>query len=274
VTCAELGGLDADDAPLVPLLAARGVDAAAVVWDDAAVDWDRFDLVVLRSTWDYAERRDEFLAWAALLPRVLNPLPVLEWNTDKQRYLSALAADGIPIVPTLFAEPGDPVELPPAPLVVKPAISAGGRSSGCFDAGEEDAARELVHRIHAEGRTAMLQPYLADGHGEIALAYSGGRYSHSLARSAPLPRGLTEAVLYLEETLGPREASDAERAVADAAVACAPGGDDLLYGRVDLLHDEHGEPLVLELELAEPSLYLSFGAGAAERFADSIAAAV
>ena len=158
--------------------------------------------------------------------------------------------------------------------MVKPAVSAGGRSSGRFDADEEAAALDLVRTIHGDGRTAMVQPYLPDGHGEIALVYSGGGYSHSLARSAALPRGGAEAVLYLEETLGPREASEAERAVGDAAMACAPGGADLLYGRVDLLHDAYGEPLVLELELAEPSLYLAFGAGSAERFADAIAASL
>src|SRR5207253_9524476 len=123
-------------------------------------DWSRFDLVVPRSAWDYAERRDEFLAWAARVPRVLNPLIVLEWNTDKRLYLTELAEAGVPVVPTTFVEPGEPFAPPDAPFVVKPSISAGGRSSARFEPADGHAAAALVRRIHAGGRTAMVQPLL------------------------------------------------------------------------------------------------------------------
>jgi glutathione synthase/RimK-type ligase-like ATP-grasp enzyme len=237
-----------------------GVGAVPAVWD-AEIDWDAFDLVVLRSAWDYAERRDDFLRWAASLPRVLNPVPVLEWNTDK-RYLTELAGAGVPIVPTRFVSPGDAFQAPLEPFVVKPAISAGGRSSARYKPGEHAAARALVARIHAEGRTAMVQPYVGDVD-ETALVYIDGEYSHALRRRVPLPSTHTRAVFYLDEDLAPATATPAQRAVADAALACAPG--DLLYARVDLL----GEA-VLELELAEPSLYLEFGEGAAARLAAAI----
>jgi glutathione synthase/RimK-type ligase-like ATP-grasp enzyme len=276
-TCAAVPDLDPDDRPLVPALRRRGVDAVPAVWDDTELDWTQFDLVVLRSTWDYAERRDEFLAWIDELPAVLNPPAVVRWNTDKQRYLSDLARAGVPVVPTHFLEPGAGDDLPEPPLVVKPAISAGGRSSGRFGAGEIDAARALTRRIQAERRTAMVQPLLAaaDSRGETALAFVAGWYSHALARRVPLPEpGRPGTGLYLEEELAPREPSESERAVADAALAAAPSPGALLYARVDLLEDEHGRPLVLELELAEPSLYLAFGDGALERFADAIANAV
>ena len=118
------------------------------MWD-ADVDWSRYDLVVLRSTWDYAERRDAFVAWARSLPRVLNPVPVIEWNTDKQRYLTDLAAAGVPVVPTEFVAPGEVFSPPDGAFVVKPAISAGGRSSARFDAGDASAG-SLVGRIHAD----------------------------------------------------------------------------------------------------------------------------
>jgi glutathione synthase/RimK-type ligase-like ATP-grasp enzyme len=274
-TCAALPELDADDRPLLAALRARGVKATPAVWDDPAVDWSAFDLTVLRSTWDYAERRETFLAWAESLPSLLNPVETIRWNTDKQRYLGDLVRGGVPAVPTRFLEPGAPVELPEAPLVVKPSVSAGGRSSGRFEEGELEAARALAARIHAQGRTAMVQPYLpaADGAGETALVFIGGRYSHALARRVPLPRGGDRDGLYLEERLTRREPTAAEREVAEAALAVAPCRERLLYARVDLLpHD--GRPLVVELELTEPSLYLSFGAGAVERLADAIAAAL
>jgi glutathione synthase/RimK-type ligase-like ATP-grasp enzyme len=274
-TCAALPGLDADDRPILAALAARGVEATAAVWDDPAVDWSVFDLTVLRSTWDYAERREAFLAWAESLPWLLNPVETIRWNTDKERYLGDLARQGLPTVPTRFLAPGDPVQLPPAPFVVKPAVSAGGRSSARFCDGQEEAARALVERIHAQGRTAMVQPYLpaAEEAGETALVFIGGRYSHALARRVPLPCGGDRDGLYLEEHVQRREPRAAEREVAEAALAAAPGSERLLYARVDLLPHE-GRPLLVELELTEPSLYLSFGAGAVERLADAILAAL
>lgn len=276
-TCAAVPDLDHDDRPLVAALRRRGLDAAPAVWDAPDVDWEAFALVVLRSTWDYAERREEFIAWVEELPRVLNAAEVVRWNTDKQTYLSDLARAGVPVVPTRFLEPGAAIELVEPPLVVKPTVSAGGRSSGRFESSELEAARALVGRIHAQGRTAMAQPFLAaaDERGETALSYIADRYSHSVARRVPLPpAGAPGPELFLEETLAPREPSASERAVADAALAVAPGADGLLYGRVDLVHDDRGEPMVLELELAEPSLYLAYGGGAVERFAEAIASRV
>jgi glutathione synthase/RimK-type ligase-like ATP-grasp enzyme len=260
-TCAEIPQGDEDFPALVAELAALGVEAEPAIWD-AAVDWESFDLVVVRSTWDYAERREEFLRWAGSLQRVLNSVAVLEWNTDKERYLTDLVAAGVPIVPTRFVAPGEPLDPPGERFVVKPAISAGGRSSAWFAPTDVDAARALVDRIHGVGRTAMVQPYLGEAV-ETALVYVDGEYSHALRRVVPLPSAGEREVFYLDEQLAPAEATAAQRAVADAAVACAPG--ELLYARVDLLGDA-----VLELEVAEPSLYLRFDTGAAARFAAAI----
>jgi glutathione synthase/RimK-type ligase-like ATP-grasp enzyme len=237
------------------------VDAEAAVWD-ADLDWSRFDLVVLRATWDYAERREAFLDWARSLPRVLNPLPVLEWNTDKQRYLTDLAAAGVPVVPTEFVAPGGELDPPDAPFVIKPAVSAGGRSSAHFEPDELEAARSLLGRIHADGRTAIVQPYLGEVE-ETDLVYIDGAFSHALHRRVPLPPAGDRDVFFLDEQLRPGGASEREREVASRALAAAPG--ELLYGRVDLV-----DGAVLELEVAEPSLYLGFGDGAAARLAAAI----
>jgi glutathione synthase/RimK-type ligase-like ATP-grasp enzyme len=261
-TCAEIPDGDEDFPALIHALRASGIEAESAVWD-GDVDWSSFDLVVLRSTWDYAERCDEFLSWGRSRPRVLNPVPVLDWNTNKHRYLTDLSAAGVPVVRTQFVEPGQRLEPPAEPFVVKPAVSAGGRSSAWFEPGDIAAARELVARIHAGGRTAMVQPYVRNTE-ELALVYIDGRYSHAVGRVVPLPAGGEHAVFFLDEALTPATATDEQRQVAAAAVACAPA--DLLYARVDLLGGA-----VLELELAEPSLYLGFGEGAAERLAAAIA---
>ena len=262
-TCAAIPELEPDDRLLLPALAAHGIEGVPAVWDDGGIEWDAFDLVVLRSTWDYAERRDEFLAWATSLRRVENPVPLLEWNTDK-RYLEQLAGAGVPTVPTRFVQPGSTFEPPAEPFVVKPSVSAGGRSSARFEADEVDAAHALVAAIHAEGRTAMIQPYLS-GAEEKALVYVDGDYSHALLRRVPLPAAGSPPVLYLDEELAPAEASAEERETARAALGCAPG--EPLYARVDLLGGA-----VLELELTEPSLYLGYGEGSADRFARAISA--
>jgi glutathione synthase/RimK-type ligase-like ATP-grasp enzyme len=272
-TCAEVAEGDEDGPALVRALAARRVEARPAVWDDASVDWGTFDLVVVRSTWDYAERRDAFLTWAGALPRVLNEVGVLRWNTDK-RYLRELERAGVRVAPTRFLEPGEPFEAPDRSFVIKPAVSAGARHSARYEPGQAVEARAHVARLHGLGRAVMVQPYLdgVETHGETGLVYIGGSYSHSV-RKAPLllPDQPPGEALYLEEQIERARPSEAERAVADAALRVAPEG--LLYARVDLVPGPEG-PLVLEVELTEPSLWLSHSVGAAERFADEIAAAL
>ena len=246
------------------------------VWDDASVDWKRFELVVLRSTWDYAERRDEFLAWIARLPRVLNAADVVTWNTDK-RYVAELAAAGLPVVPTAFLEPGEPLEPPAERFVVKPAISAGGRQAASYETHEVELAVRHLEALHATGRAAMVQPYVegVDAIGEAALIWIGGEYSHAVTKSALLRRGQPPGTeLYLQETIAAREASAGELEVAGRALAALPfDAPTLLYARVDLL-PAADEPVILEVELTEPSLFLGYDAAAADRLAAAIAAAL
>jgi glutathione synthase/RimK-type ligase-like ATP-grasp enzyme len=242
-------------------LRACGLAGDWAAWDDPGVDWERFDLVVVRSAWDYAERWEEFLRWAEGLAAVENPLPVLRFGVDKERYLSALAAAGVPVVRTSFVHPDEPFRAPGVPFVVKPAVSAGGRRSARFEAGDE-GARGLVEAICAPGETAMVQP-LVEG-AEVSLVYVDGQYSHSLSRRAELPLGRPQEVLYLGEELGPHNASGSERRVAEAALALVPA--PTLYARVDLLGGR-----VLELEVVEPSLYLSYDPSTADRLAAAMA---
>jgi glutathione synthase/RimK-type ligase-like ATP-grasp enzyme len=272
VTCAAFAGLEDDDRPVLAALAARDVDATPVVWDDVTVDWAAYDLAVVRSPWDYTDRVEEFLAWARAVPYLANPASVLEWNVDKH-YLADLEAAGVPIVPTTYIEPGESVPaLPDGELVVKPTVSAGSRDTlRLEDPGEVVA--HVVH-IHGLGKTAMVQPYLpaVDETGETAVVFLGGEHSHAARKGPllPLGRSLVDG-LYAPELMSPRVATSAELEVSRAALEVVPG--DLLYARVDLLADERGAPVVLEVEVTEPSLFLELG-GAVERCAEVIAAAV
>ncbi len=256
-------------------LRGRSVEAVPVAWDDDGADWDAFDLVVLRSTWDYAERHGEFLDWLDRVPRLANPADVVRWSTDK-RYLGELAAAGVPVAPTAYLAPGERLELPPGRFVVKPAVSAGGRHAASYRPEAAGAAADHVRRLHAAGRTVIVQPYLdgLDTAGETGLVFVGGRYSHAF-RKGPLLADRSEPAtgLYLEEEISPRTPSRNELETAERALAALPfAAADLLYARVDLAPGTDG-PVVLEVELAEPSLYLWCSPEAAERFADAIAAA-
>lgn len=280
-TCAELPEGDADERLLPPALADRGVEARFAVWDDPSVDWAAAALVVVRSTWDYWGRRDEFLGWARRVPRLHNPLEVLRWNTDK-RYLDDLADARLPVVPTAFVVPGGPRPPLHGEVVVKPAVSAGSRDTGRFAAGRHGEAHDHITRLHDEGRVAMLQPYLpsVDERGETALLYLGGLFSHAVrmgpilrAGAGPLAREDVVAGLFAAENISAREPSAAERAAGDAVAAELHGRfGEVLYARVDLVDDAAGAPRVLEVELTEPSLFLGHAEGAPERFAAEIAA--
>lgn len=276
VTCAEIPQLEPDDQLVLPALAALGVDAEPAVWDDPAVDWAAYDLVALRSTWDYAQRRDEFLAWARRVPRLVNPAETVAWNTDK-RYLAELAAAGLPVTPTVFLAPGDGFTPPAGEYVIKPAVSAGSRDTGRY--GPDDAAAAVAHvrRLLDAGRVVMVQPYLAgvDAYGETALLFFAdpgtGRlaYSHAI-RKGPMLTGPDEGMdtLYKPEEITPRVPTAAERAVGEAVVATLPPG--LAYARVDLIPDERGNPLLVELELTEPSVFMLHDTGAAARLAAAL----
>ncbi|GAA1858319.1 hypothetical protein GCM10009687_26770 [Asanoa iriomotensis] len=260
-------------------LAAHGVAAEPAVWDDPGVDWAAYDLVVLRSPWDYAPRRAEFVAWAAARGNLANPADVVTWNTDK-RYLSELAAAGVPVIPTTVVEPsgGLPAGLA-GDVVVKPAIGAGSVDAGRYRLpAEADAFEAHLKRLTDAGRTALVQPYLAaiDAVGETALVYlnagDGLRFSHA-ARKGAMLTGPDEGVtgLYKEERIDPAEASAAQLAVAERALDTVPGGRDrLLYARVDLVPDDTGAPTLIELELTEPSLFFGTSGGAADRFAAAV----
>jgi len=265
-TAATWPDLDHDGPALLAALDRVGVDAAPAVWDDPAVDWSAYDLAVVRSTWDYVPRCAEFLAWAASVPRLANPADVLAWNTDK-RYLDELAAAGVPVVPTTFVAPGEALHVPPYEHVVKPTVSASAGHTVRFAAGEDSTAHATA--LLEAGRTVMVQPYQAaiDVAGETSLCCFRGGFSHALRKAPVLVPGLADPNAV---AVTPTQATPAQLAVAQAALAAVPFPGPMLYARVDLVPGADGSPVLMELELAEPGLYLDRSAGAADRFAAAV----
>lgn len=255
---------DADLPVLVAALREAGAEADAVFWDDGDVDWGGYDLAVIRSTWDYSWRADEFVAWArrcGKVTRLANPAEVVRWNTDK-RYLGELAEAGVPVVPTRYLAPGDPVSLPEGQeYVVKPTSGAGARYAARYapGPGQHKTAVRHLERMHAEGLTAMVQPYMRgiDAGGERALQFFGGRLLHASRKRAVLsPDTAFDADKVAHPGLEPWTPTPAEREVAERALAAVPNASELLYARVDLVDGDDGQPRVMELELVEPNLFL------------------
>ena len=277
-----------EDLPLLEAaLGARGLAAAIVDWDGDGVDWSRFALALLRSTWDYSARLSEFLGWlerAALVTRIINPPEVVRWNLDKH-YLAELRRTGVATVPTAYIEPGDEVaaalerflqEPSAAELVVKPAVGSGSRDAQRYARAAVPAMRAHISRLLAERRSVLLQPYLerVDEQGETALIYFNGEFSHAIRKGAVLRRGQGPMrALFAPENITARSPAPDELKLGARVLARLPFAT-LLYARIDLVRDGSGAPCVLELELAEPSLYLAYSTHAAPRLATAVAALV
>lgn len=294
---------DHDTPLLLTALRARGAVAEAVVWHDDRIDLGAFDLVAIRSTWDYPERADEFAAWvarAAAATRLVNSATLVRWNLDKS-YLTALADAGIPTVPTAYCRDLDDARAAlrahaaaevdartprsrrsartadaggPQRIVVKPTLSAGARDTGLFDA-DDPRALALAERIIARGGTAMIQPEIAElsAGAEKALYVIEGRFTHAIAKGALLEvGGELRGGVYQENPI-PVPASLAEQTFAiDAvrAVSHITGEPMPLYARVDVIDTAAHGLIVLEVELIEPALNLHVAPEAIVPVADAL----
>jgi hypothetical protein len=268
VTCRQLPEPDPDHAPLWAALADGGIDANLCIWTDETVDWAGYELVVLRSTWDYFEDRPRFLRWAeqvAGATALWNPLAVIQWNTHK-KYLLDLERGGVPVVQThlVSTEPEVLAAICDArgwtEVVVKPAVSASSFQTHRMRRDELDEA--LFARL-CRDRDMMVQPFVESvtDYGERAVVVIDGEVTHSV-RKQPRLAGQAEGVT------GPHPVESDERALALAAMEVV--GEPVLYGRVDMARDAGGQPMVMELELTEPSLFFPFSDAALQRFVAGI----
>ncbi|MFA9430043.1 RimK family alpha-L-glutamate ligase [Egicoccus sp. AB-alg2] len=265
------------DVPLVTALEARGVTVTQPRWDDPDVAWESFDAAVVRTTWDYPQRRDEFVAWAAAAgerTRLWNPAGVLRWNTHKS-YLLELEERGAPVVPTAWLGQGDRIRLDEllqargwTEAIVKPAVGAGASGLQRIRAGDPAGQAHLEAQLAAGD--VLVQPYLAsvETRGELSVVVVDGEVSHAVRK---VPEG---GEFRIHEEFGGRnlvEEPDADT-VALARWIVESTGHDLLLARVDLLEDEVGQPQLIELEATEPDLFLRSVPEAGERIADAVVA--
>ncbi len=277
-TCAARAWIDPDDAHLAATLAQLGVPPTVCVWNDAQADWSTFDLVLIRTIWDYHRHPAAFGQWLDRLDRLgvamVNDSHLLRWNSDK-RYLFELSRLGVATIPTRLAR-GDELarvlaSMPARSVVVKPTISGGAWQTLRGEVGDAAFAAAV-----AQLPTAMeylVQPYLPEiaSAGEWSLLYFGGEYSHAVIK-----RPAAGDYRVQDEHGGhnePATPDTAIRAAAERALAAlaAAGHEVPAYARVDGVVSG-GRFLLMELELIEPSLFLAAQPRAAERFAHLLAA--
>jgi hypothetical protein len=291
--------IDGDMQITLDALREVGIKAQPVAWNDSTFDWSSCRAVIVRSTWDYHRHIDDFLQWisaVAQMTRLENSADVLRWNIDK-RYLTELGAAGLPVIETMFVEPESRVgpEIVPgsrgtqtpsvtwsealeamaarSDVVVKPAVSAG--SNDTQRHGRADSARAHIDDLLERGRVVMVQPYLdrVDAESETGLVYIDGEFSHAFSKGPMLAApGNAVGELYLEEKIDARTPTVAQRQLGDRVMALlTERWGRPLYARVDMLPTDNG-PVIIEVELTEPSLYLHLDAAAPARFASAIAA--
>lgn len=256
-------------------------------WTDSSTDWSSYDLVVLRSPWDYPERPTEFMAWlesVAHLGTLQNPAGLVRWNLDKN-YLVQFAGTGIPVVWTATADDtatvGEAMEAAPAnDVVIKPAISAGSRNTGWFAKNDPEALR-LAERILAEGNQVLIQPFASSvaERGEVSIVTIDGTISHALRKGPLLERGGGLIGGEYHEVISHHEASGIESEIASLTLETTidlarenkwlPEGVAPLYGRFDMVELDDGTTALLEAELFEPSLFLELAPDSALRFAEA-----
>lgn len=278
VTYAELPDLNPDDHPLRAELTARGARVHAVRWDDSGVDWRRFDLVVLRSCWDYHRRVAEFREWLAAREQAATPLwnpgTVVRWNIDKS-YLRDLGDRGVTVPDTIWLEPGPVPDLGALVaerswdrVVVKPRISASAHDTWITDRDRAAHDQERLAQLVSQ-RGALVQEFVPEvtGTGELSLVYLGGRFSHAVCkRTGPDDFRVQHQYGGSAEPVAP---SAVALHGAAQALAAIPG--PWLYARVDGV-ERNGRLMVMELEVIEPELFLTWSREAVQRLAEAILA--
>ena len=284
VSGAEAREFDTDLPYLSRALGDRGIITEVVDWDNASVDWSRFSMAIVRSSWDYHRRYPEFLTWLDAVSSATtlhNSADIIRWNTDKE-YLDELVDAQIGIVPTTFVRSAEDLVtitndgVLERDIVVKPSISAGSNNTERHEESPVKAAAHLGFLLDA-GFIAMVQPYqrFIDERGETGMVYFNGQLSHSFRKGAILATGENiKNGLFTVEDIAPRTASAQERELGKAVMTFVKKkwGEYPLYARVDVVRGSAGVPVVMELELAEPSFFLQVDHEAPSRFASAVLA--
>jgi len=255
--------IENEDDLLVNFLRSKELLLEKVIWNDPQVNWEEFDLVIIKSPWDYFNLIEDFYLWLAKLKskniKVLNPIDILIWNADKH-YLNNIAAAGLNVTPSIFTTKGKKIELTPyfttfntAQLIVKPAVSGGSKNTFRVTKENVDEINAHLH-ILLEEEDFIIQPFLKEieENGEWSFIFFGGKFSHALLKKAK--KGDFRVQSTFGGTVHPQDPpkdllEKAQLYVDQFAKGC-------LYARVDgaIVKNQF---MLMELELIEPFLFLA-----------------
>lgn len=269
-TFREVPALQPDDAPIARELERLGAEVRPLPWNGSFEPFAECDLVAVRSTWDYAETPQDFLAWLQRLERAqiqtTNPPSLMRWNACKD-YLLDLEARGAPLAPTRKVAPDAAairaamLELGLDEAVVKPVFGAGASGLSVVRAADAAGLAAAADALQYDG---LLQPLVSEIRtvGEASLTFIGAEFSH-----AAIKRAAPGSILIHAEHGGSTEPftpTEEQLDVAREVLGMLPEPVD--YARVDLVPAAAG-PVLMEVELIEPELFVLHGEGAPERFA-------
>ena len=260
-TCEKYADLTPDEQVMVTLLRSQGVDVRPVVWDSEA-NWNQFELVLVRTIWDYHVKIDKYLSWLDDLSKsgvvVLNPLKVLQWNYHKF-YLQELSQKGVPVAESSFIRKGDISRLNEAmanlkteEVILKPAISA--TAYGLLKVQKHELSNPSKEvRDLISYNDVIVQEFIEDIQhaGEWSFLYFNGEFSHAV-----LKRPQVGDFRVQSDYGGTVEVAQPEEAILEQVARALSGIDeDLLYCRIDGMV-LNGQFMLMELELIEPELFL------------------
>lgn len=272
-TCHDLPGWEVDDKPLHEALKALGATVHTPIWNDE-IDWEQFDITVIRTTWDYHSNKILFVDWCAKVPRLFNNATVVAWNTHKS-YLHELSSGGVVIAPTSWISAGERVDLSQimhtfetSKGFIKPQVGACASDTLRFTLENiEEAQAFLNAQLHQD---MMVQPYIesVETAGELSAIFIDGEFTHGVQK-IPI-----EGDYRVQDDFGasdyPYTFTEEERSMMHEVLLCVPDHESLLYARFDYLLGDDGTLLLNELELIEPSLFFRHCENSAIAFARAI----
>lgn len=256
---------------LLPFLQNKGLHIQSEIWDDPDVDWQTYDIALLRMPWDYHQKFEAFKNWLdrieALGIKLLNSYQTVRWNIDKH-YLKEIIDAGFDVIPSVFLEKewdgnfsGIFNSLKSDQIIVKPCVSGGSRNTFKLNAETARGRADEIATLLLDG-AYIAQPFMKEiEDGEWSFTFFNGRYSHTI-----LKKPKTGDFRVQQFFGGTIDRMEPEQSLIDQAASYLPAfARDTLYARVDgVLVD--GKFVLMELELVEPFLYLAYAPEAPENF--------
>jgi glutathione synthase/RimK-type ligase-like ATP-grasp enzyme len=275
LTCEKLPNLLETDQLLIPALAKHNITAKAAIWNDKTINWQDFDILIFRNTWDYYEKQIEFDAWLEKIKklkiRTLNSIEIINQNKHKF-YLRELQKQGFNIIPTIFIDKTNNLDIQKIipkhweKAVIKPAYSGGSYQTELFEISNIDKINQQYLPIAAE-KELLLQEFMPQIKtlGETSFIFFNKKFSHAVNK---IP---TKGEFRIQVQFGGKYQliEPSEILIQKAQKIVNTFSKDLLYARVDGIIIEN-ELYLMEIECLEPDLYFSLAEDSINKFVNSI----